>query len=51
MKGTAIDPEAMHRAKRTFYTLMGWDPVTGIPTQEKLEELGIAWVVPEMAPA
>ena len=43
LKGTAIDPEAMNRAKRTFYTLMGWDPVTGVPTQEKLEQLGIAW--------
>ena len=45
-KGAAIDPEAMRRAKRTFYTLMGWDPVSGVPAQEKLEELGIAWVVP-----
>jgi len=51
LKGTAIDPEAMNRAKRTFYTLMGWDPITGVPTQEKLEELGIAWAVPETIPA
>ncbi|MBE0620863.1 MAG: aldehyde ferredoxin oxidoreductase family protein [Burkholderiales bacterium] len=50
LKGTAIDPEAMRRAKRTFYTLMGWDPVTGIPTQEKLEELGIAWAAAESVP-
>jgi aldehyde:ferredoxin oxidoreductase len=46
-KNTAIDPEAMSRAKRTFYTLMGWDPVSGVPTREKLEELGIAWVAAE----
>jgi aldehyde:ferredoxin oxidoreductase len=41
----------MRRAKRTFYTLMGWDPVSGVPTQEKLEELGIAWSVAESVPA
>ncbi len=51
MKNTAIDPEAMARAKRTFYVLMGWDPVTGVPTPEKLDELGIGWAAPEMAPA
>jgi aldehyde:ferredoxin oxidoreductase len=43
LKGAGIDPEAMNRAKRTFYILMGWDPVTGVPMQEKLEELGIGW--------
>jgi aldehyde:ferredoxin oxidoreductase len=47
LKGTAIDAEAMKRATRTFYTLMGWDPITGVPTQEKLEELGISWAVAE----
>ena len=43
LKDKAIDPEAMARATRTFYVLMGWDPVTGVPLPEKLEELGIAW--------
>ena len=51
LKNTAIDPEAMARAKRTFYILMGWDPISGVPTQEKLEELGIAWAAAEMIPA
>ncbi len=51
LKGTAIDPDAMNRATQTFYTLMGWDPVTGIPTQEKLEQLGIAWAAAETVPA
>ena len=44
LKGTAVDPDAFSRAKRTFYILMGWDPVTGVPMQEKLEELGVGWV-------
>jgi aldehyde:ferredoxin oxidoreductase len=35
-----LDPEEMERAKRYYYSLMGWD-VTGVPTPEKLEELEI----------
>lgn len=44
LKNTAIDKEAMDRAIHTFYTMMGWDSVTGVPTVENLEELGIGWV-------
>ena len=44
LKDTAIDPDAMNRAIHMFYGMMGWDPETGVPTQEKLEELGIGWV-------
>jgi aldehyde:ferredoxin oxidoreductase len=46
---SAVDPDAFHRAKRTFYVLMGWDPVTGVPMQEKLEELGIGWARAQQA--
>ncbi len=49
-KAVAIDPEAMARARRTFYVLMGWDPVTGAPTPEKLEELGIDWAATTRSP-
>lgn len=41
------DPQAMDRAKRTFYTLMGWDPVSGVPSQETLDAPGIGWAAPE----
>ncbi|UCF73294.1 MAG: aldehyde ferredoxin oxidoreductase C-terminal domain-containing protein [Deltaproteobacteria bacterium] len=37
---TALDPEKMENAKRYYYSLMGWDS-NGVPTPEKLEELGI----------
>jgi len=37
---TALDPEKMEKAKRYYYALMGWDS-NGVPTPEKLEELGI----------
>jgi len=36
----SLDPEEMERAKRYYYSLMGWDD-NGVPTPEKLEELGI----------
>ena len=37
-----LDPEKMERAKRYYYTLMGWDEETGIPRPEKVEELEIS---------
>ncbi len=43
LANTAINRDAMTRAIHTFYGMMGWDPVTGVPTQEKLDELGIGW--------
>ena len=44
LKNTAIDPDAMNHAIHTFYGMLGWDMETGVPMQEKLEELGIGWV-------
>jgi aldehyde:ferredoxin oxidoreductase len=38
---TSLDPEKMNQAARYYYILMGWDPETGVPLPEKLEELGI----------
>ena len=37
----ALDEEKMEKAKRYYYTLMGWDRDTGIPLPEKIEELRI----------
>jgi len=45
LKDSAIDRAAMQRARRTFYTLMGWDPGSGRPGAEKLESLGLDWAV------
>ncbi|MBI4301588.1 MAG: aldehyde ferredoxin oxidoreductase family protein [Chloroflexi bacterium] len=42
LKNTAIDPEAFAKAKRLYYRQMGWTE-EGVPTQEKLAELGLAW--------
>ncbi|MBI4311552.1 MAG: aldehyde ferredoxin oxidoreductase family protein [Chloroflexi bacterium] len=49
LKNTPINPEAMEQAIHTFYGMMGWDAETGVPTQEKLAELGISWVGQQMA--
>jgi len=34
-----LDHEKMEEAKSYYYALMGWDPKTGIPLREKVEEL------------
>ncbi len=36
-----LDTTKLEKAKSYYYTLMGWDADTGIPTPEKLEELDI----------
>jgi len=41
---TAIAPDKLKNAINTYYTMMGWDE-NGTPTQAKLEELDIDWVV------
>ncbi|HWI81980.1 aldehyde ferredoxin oxidoreductase family protein [Ramlibacter sp.] len=43
LQHTAIDPAAFAQAKRHFYSLMGWDPVTGVPEPVRLEALGLGW--------
>ena len=42
LSATKLDPAKYERAKKYYYTLMGWDANTGIPLPEKTEELGIS---------
>ncbi|MEK7849169.1 MAG: aldehyde ferredoxin oxidoreductase family protein [Chloroflexota bacterium] len=44
LQGAAPDPEAFHRARDTYYDLMGWPQ--GRPSPGRLAELGIEWVAP-----
>ncbi len=37
----ALDPVEQEKAKRYYYTVMGWDADTGIPLPERVEELEI----------
>jgi len=48
LEGVRVEPEAFQKALATYYHLAGWDAQTGAPTQDKLEELGIGWVVQEV---
>ncbi len=42
LAGTALAPEQFAAATREYYRQMGWDE-NGVPTRERLAELGIAW--------
>jgi len=44
-KGITLDEEKFQRLMDEFYELRGWDPKTGIPKREKLEELGLDFIV------
>lgn len=41
LSATALDPMEQEKARRYYYTLMGWDADTGIPLPERVEELEI----------
>ena len=43
--GVALSETEIEAAKDAYYQLAGWDAQTGIPTQDKLEELGLGWVL------
>ena len=43
--GQAMDREQLERAKSYYYSLMGWDAGTGVPTAEKLESLDLGHLV------
>jgi aldehyde:ferredoxin oxidoreductase len=36
-----LDQTKVNQAKNYYYTIMGWNPVSGVPKKEKLEELGL----------
>jgi len=44
LAGVGVDREAWAKAKTTYYRMMGWTD-EGVPTPEKLHELGIGWAV------
>jgi aldehyde:ferredoxin oxidoreductase len=44
LAGVGVDREAWYRARTIYYRMMGWTD-EGVPTPEKLFELGIGWAV------
>lgn len=47
-KGEVLDKESFNRMLDDYYRLRGWDIETGIPTQEKLEYLGLKYISEEL---
>lgn len=43
LAGKAMDRVQWERARATYYEMMGWDRMTGVPTETRLAELGIEW--------
>jgi aldehyde:ferredoxin oxidoreductase len=43
LTGVAYPREDFERALTDLYEIKGWDTTTGIPTRERLAELGIEW--------
>ncbi len=41
---TALDPAQLKKAIKLYYSMMGWDE-NGVPKEEKLHELDIAWAI------
>ncbi|MBM3299691.1 MAG: aldehyde:ferredoxin oxidoreductase, partial [Deltaproteobacteria bacterium] len=48
-KGAVLDRTKFEQMKDEYYELRGWDKRTGVPTKEKLMELGLATVADEVS--
>ena len=47
--GQSIDQGVFDTALETYYELAGWDPATGNPKPETLDELGLGWLNEELS--
>lgn len=47
--GKVVDRAEFEAALETYYEMAGWDPVSGNPTAETLEALGLDWLKPDLA--
>lgn len=47
-EGMLVEQEKLERMKDAYYAFRGWEVATGIPTAEKLAELDLADLVPEL---
>jgi aldehyde:ferredoxin oxidoreductase len=43
-EGVRMDPDTVEQAKKTYYRMRDWDPVTGLPSATKLVELDVGWL-------
>jgi aldehyde:ferredoxin oxidoreductase len=49
-RGMRVEQADLEAMKDAYYRMRGWDPATGIPTRQKLEELGIPEIFELMQP-
>ncbi len=47
-KGMFVEEEMLEKMKDAYYELHGWDIATGIPSAEKLEELNLVDLIPDL---
>jgi aldehyde:ferredoxin oxidoreductase len=47
-EGEVLDEKKFEQMKDEYYDIRGWDKETGVPTREKLEELGLSDVADEV---
>ncbi|MFO8020201.1 MAG: aldehyde ferredoxin oxidoreductase family protein [Promethearchaeia archaeon] len=50
-KGVTLEEEGFQKLLSGYYETRGWDTETGIPTDEKLKELGLEFTIDEMKKA
>ena len=43
--GVALDKSQFRKAREAYYEIAGWNKMTGVPTPNKLEELGLDWIL------
>lgn len=48
LKGSKLDRQEFEKAVRLYYEMMGWDGESGVPTEGKVYELGMAWANQEL---
>jgi aldehyde:ferredoxin oxidoreductase len=48
-KGASLSRDRIARVLNVYYDAVGWDKKTGIPTREKLVELGLGYVANDLA--
>ncbi len=49
-QGQAIPKDQFEQMLDYYYEFRGWDKATGIPTKEKLEQLGLGYVAAKLKP-
>ncbi len=47
-EGAKVSREGLKEALSLYYRMAGWNPETGTPTEEKLVELDLLWIVDEL---